>query len=97
MTVAELRREILGFTWSPAPGGAPGVLVGSGPPRTGPNIVLAPTEDGYTLMALSSKLEVGELLAITSDARPVCEQDWVGAGGIILDCVPTEPDCLAGR
>lgn len=97
MSIDELRRELFGITWGPAPGDPPGVLVGSGPPRTGPNIVLVATDDRYTLMALSSELEVDELLAITSDARPVCEREWVDAGGIVLDCVPTEPACVEGR
>lgn len=61
-----------------------------------PSVVAKPVSDGYTLVLLSYGLDVEELVRVVSQARPVCQREWVEAGGQILDCLPTEPGCMTG-
>ena len=76
-------------------GGNAQLLTGSGIDGQ-PSVVAKPVSDSYTLLLLSYELDVEELVQVISETRPVCQQEWVEAGGQILDCVPTEPGCMTG-
>lgn len=71
-------------------------LVGRGE-QGAPALLTLEIRDDYTLMLLSYELEPGELVEAAGRLDAVCQHEWVDAGGQILDCVPTEPDCVGGR
>ena len=56
--------------------------------------IARPVDAGYTLTFSSSSLDTEQLVKLSSEVRPVCEEEWVASGGQILDCMPTEPGCI---
>lgn len=70
------------------------VFVGSGPEGE-PSIVARPVDNDYTVMLLSYGLDTNELIQVAAAIRPACQEEWLDAGGQVLDCMPTDPDCIA--
>lgn|GEM_PF-4942334 len=94
--IDDLRGQLPGIELQEHGEGDTGLLVGSGRDGGPSSVVAKPVSDTYTLLLLSYGLDVDDLVRVTSEIRPACEQEWVDAGGQILDCVPAEPDCIAG-
>jgi hypothetical protein len=61
-----------------------------------PNVLAQSITEDYTLMLLSYGLDLDELTEVAAATRPVCEQEWLDAGGRVLDCMPAEPNCDTG-
>jgi hypothetical protein len=59
-----------------------------------PSVLAQSITDDYTLELLSYGLDLDELTEVAAATRPACEQEWLDAGGQILDCMPTEPGCV---
>lgn len=69
-------------------------LVGTGS-EGAPSVVTVAVDDSYTLMFLSYGLAPEELIELAGQVEPVCQEEWTEAGGQVLDCMPTEPGCIA--
>jgi hypothetical protein len=61
-----------------------------------PNVLAQSITEDYTLMLLSYGLDLDELTEVAAATRPVCEQEWLDAGGRVLDGMPAEPNCDTG-
>lgn len=71
----ELRRQLTNVELRKHPD-QPDLLVGSS--TDGPSsVVLKPLSATYTLRLLSYGLDVDELVEVTDETRPVCEEEWV--------------------
>lgn len=57
------------------------------------SVVAWPIGSAYTIVLFGQGLAVDELAAAATETRPVCQDDWVESGGVVLDCMPTEPGC----
>lgn len=58
-----------------------------------PAVVLLELDPHYTIMVLSYALSVDELREVSEHLEPVSEDDWLAAGGQILECLPPDPGC----
>lgn len=56
-------------------------------------VVLIDAGDDYSLQLFSNGMNPTELQQLALTARPVCEDEWLRAGGVVLDCSPFDPDC----
>ena len=91
----EQRSELVGADLRDQQIGGTRALAGIGPDGA-PTVVTMAVADDYTLMLLSYGLDLEELIQIAADVQPACEQEWIEAGGEILECMPTDPDCAPG-
>jgi len=79
--------------WDQVPG-ASGIRSGRSIDNTSEFVAVAkPINDTYTLVLDSSGVPLEELLQIASDTRSVCPQEWLDAGGIVLECMPGKIAC----
>lgn len=68
-------------------------VLSSTSPEGKPAIVLIAVGTSSTIMALSYELSVEELLSLAADVVVVNEDEWIAAGGRMVDCLPPEPGC----
>lgn len=92
--LAEFRSRHLGGELEERQGAEGAMLVRPGGEGE-PSELAQSSREGYTIQAVSYGLDLEELIQVVSATRPACQQQWLDAGGKILDCVPTEPDCGA--
>ncbi len=52
-----------------------------------------PVDSAYTIVVSGQGLAAEELAEAAAQTRAVCEDDWVEGGGVVLNCMPTEPGC----
>lgn len=91
--LAEFRRGMIGGDALQERQGAEGPTLVSPGTDVEPSVLARSVTDEYTLMLLSYGLDLDELTEVASGTHPACEQEWLDAGGRILDCIPTEPGC----
>ena len=90
-TLEALSAQLTGFAFvSEDVGGRQAVV--AAPADRRPGIVIVALGAGYSVMALSYD-DVVDLRHLAAGLAPVDEQQWVAAGGQVLDCVPFEPGC----
>lgn len=92
--LTEFRREFISDATLEEREGADGLTLVSPANEVEPSVLVRSVSDDYTLMLLSYGLELDELTEVAAATRPVCEKAWLDAGGRVLDCMPTEPDCV---
>ena len=86
-----LRTRLVGFEFGSDDLGGRRALVAEAADR-GPGVVLVELEADYSVMVLSYD-DVVDLRDLADGVVPVDEQQWMEAGGQLVDCVPSEPGC----
>lgn len=93
--LASHRVELIGANLTAATVNGKDALAGAGPDSK-PAFVTVAFGENYTVMLLSYELASTDLLEIAGKLRPACSEEWVEAGGQVLECVPFDPDCIEG-